>query len=159
MFRKVEPTSLISNGVVLRQEAIVVCGLKIFGTNFFWPCPTGNPYYDQIPDDCDVLMAHGPPKGIVDGDAGCPSLTEHIEKRNVKLGVFGHIHSAHGVTTSGESTFVNAAMCKDGYSIGWDPVVVELQLPRVVNDDNDNNNDDNNNDNDDEKIDEPQNND
>jgi len=67
MFRKVEPTSLISNGVVLRQEAIVVCGLKIFGTNFFWPCPTGNPYYDQIPDDCDVLMAHGPPKGIVDG--------------------------------------------------------------------------------------------
>jgi len=36
----------------------------IYGTDFFWPCPSSNPYYDLIPKEgVDILVAHGPAKG------------------------------------------------------------------------------------------------
>ena len=56
--------------------------LKIYGTNFFWPMKTRNPYYDGIPDDIDVLVSHGPIDGYVDGHRGCPVLLNRIEKIN-----------------------------------------------------------------------------
>eukprot|EP00494_Astrolonche_serrata_P005380 UN05396 len=37
--------TLISNGTFIVGEQIEVKGLKIWGTNFHWPCPTGNPYF------------------------------------------------------------------------------------------------------------------
>jgi Icc-related predicted phosphoesterase len=145
MFRKCEPSELISNGIVLRQESTRVMGLKIFGCNFFWPCPSGNPYYDQIPHDVDIVMAHGPAKGVVDGDAGCPSLREHLDRLKPKMLVVGHIHSAHGNVVHDGIECVNAAICKDGYQAGWEPIVVELTVDEnvdqvVVNDDDDDDN-------------------
>ena len=56
--------------------------IKIFGTDFFWPMKTRNPYYEMIPDDIDVLVCHGPIKGYVDGNKGCPVLLNRIKKIN-----------------------------------------------------------------------------
>ena len=56
--------------------------LKIYGTNFFWPMKTRNPYYDVIPDDIDILVSHGPIDGYVDGNRGCTVLLNRIKKIN-----------------------------------------------------------------------------
>jgi len=97
---------------------------------FFWPCPYGNPYYDQIPQNTDILVTHGPVQGYVDNTAGCPALLEHVKRVKPKLVVCGHIHSAHGSLKGKDdlqdTTFVNAANCFEGYTIGWEPIVVAV---------------------------------
>ena len=56
--------------------------IKIYGTDFYWPMKTRNPYYEIIPDDIDVLVSHGPTKGYVDGNHGCPVLLDRIKEIN-----------------------------------------------------------------------------
>jgi len=52
---------------------------------------------DTIPDDTDVLLCHGPPKGhLDDGDKGCPHLLREVRRARPQLVVFGHIHEARG---------------------------------------------------------------
>eukprot|EP00026_Physarum_polycephalum_P005305 Phypoly_transcript_05337.p2 GENE.Phypoly_transcript_05337~~Phypoly_transcript_05337.p2 ORF type:complete len:201 (+),score=21.82 Phypoly_transcript_05337:204-806(+) len=132
MLRQHPLRPLLSNATYLDQEAVTINGLKIFGTKFFWPCPSGNPYYDQIPLDTDILVSHSPPKGYFDGGSGCPSLTEKVKLIKPLLHVFGHIHSAYG-TGRGEgefskTIFVNAAMVvgEDRKLIDRSPIVVDL---------------------------------
>ncbi len=102
----------------LKQEEATVSvkgrQMRVFGTEFFWPCPSGNPYYEQIPDGIDILIAHGPPSNTAKG--GCPSLQARIDRIKPKLVVSGHIHELHGVVR-GDSTntvYVNAAICGAG---------------------------------------------
>ena len=74
---------------------------------------------EQIPADTDILVMHGPPRGygdrvyrrtprFVDGgcmkvevaveNVGCPHLLDRVGALGgLKLVVFGHIHSGHGV--------------------------------------------------------------
>jgi Icc-related predicted phosphoesterase len=82
--------------------------------------------WDQIPDDTDILVTHGPPKGILDlvpgsyekfnpENVGCPYLLEHVMERvKPKLHVFGHIHEGYGITTrkvdDKHIMFVNASV-------------------------------------------------
>jgi Icc-related predicted phosphoesterase len=128
---KREVSQHLSNATVLVQEEATVENLRIFGTNFFWPMGSGpNPNYTQIPEGLDILITHGPVKGFVDNNCGCPSLADFVRKLRPRLVICGHIHGAHGVVEGdGEFqgiTFVNAAICKNGYTIGWEPVVVTL---------------------------------
>jgi len=138
---KNKTAGMLSNAHFLNQQEVRITvrsrELKIFGTQFFWPCPSGNPYFDQIPEGTDVVIAHGPAQGYVDGQGmklegggGCPSLLQRVRAIRPTLVVCGHIHSAHGVKQGEEelhkTTFVNAAQCKDGYSIGWTPIVVSI---------------------------------
>ncbi|KAJ0414396.1 ser/Thr protein phosphatase family protein [Aspergillus carlsbadensis] len=51
--------------------------------------------------DVDVLITHGPPKGIMDmtysgGRAGCPALFETVARSRPRLHCFGHIHEGWG---------------------------------------------------------------
>jgi Icc-related predicted phosphoesterase len=123
----------LTNAIFLSQSETVIFGLKFYGTKFFWKCPTGNPYFDLIPVNTDILISHGPPEGYFDGGHGCPSLLKKIKEIKPKLHVFGHVHSAagngRGRTEDGlENTiFVNAANCAEEYSITRDPVVVEVK--------------------------------
>lgn len=80
-----------------------------------------------IPDKTNVLITHGPPYGILDevpmdilGDGedgsventGCRLLAERVQELpNLKLHIFGHIHTAYGRQELGKTTFINAAMC------------------------------------------------
>ena len=50
--------------------------------------------------EVDVIMTHGPPKGILDhcpqGDAGCPNLLQAVSRARPLLHCFGHIHEGSG---------------------------------------------------------------
>nr|GAT46671.1 predicted protein [Mycena chlorophos] len=51
--------------------------------------------------EADILMTHGPPRGILDRTthnalAGCPALTTRVSSLRPRLHLFGHIHESHG---------------------------------------------------------------
>eukprot|EP01119_Soliformovum_irregulare_P018805 TRINITY_DN5832_c0_g1_i1.p1 TRINITY_DN5832_c0_g1~~TRINITY_DN5832_c0_g1_i1.p1 ORF type:complete len:210 (-),score=19.62 TRINITY_DN5832_c0_g1_i1:20-649(-) len=127
-----EITKLLTTPTVLFQSEKVFSGLKFFGLMFFWPIQEGttNPYFDQIPEDTQVLLTHGPPKGILDDGKGCPVLLKKIqEMKHLKLVVFGHIHGAHGMEVRDGVTYVNAAVCgtfEHRYEKQWEPIVVDI---------------------------------
>ena len=56
---------------------------------------------NPIPDAVDIVMTHGPPKGILDwcpeGNVGCSNLLEAICRARPKMHCFGHIHESNGV--------------------------------------------------------------
>ena len=101
------------------------------GTDFFWPMKTPNPHYAGISEGVDVLIAHGPVAGHVDGGFGCEELLRHCKRVRPRLVVSGHIHGAHGVVEGAGAlrgtTFVNAANALKGHAhMGWPAVTVEI---------------------------------
>jgi predicted phosphohydrolase len=54
--------------------------------------------FQQMPDEIDVLITHGPPKGILDNGYGSEALREAIEKRKIRTHIFGHIHECGGMS-------------------------------------------------------------
>ncbi|KAF8907323.1 Metallo-dependent phosphatase-like protein [Gymnopilus junonius] len=53
----------------------------------------------SIPDDIDVLIAHGPPRCHLDLGPGCVALLVALWRVRPKLHVFGHIHGGRGTET------------------------------------------------------------
>ena len=56
---------------------------------------------NPIPDDIDIVMTHGPPRGILDrcpqGSVGCENLLWAIRRAKPLMHCFGHIHEANGI--------------------------------------------------------------
>ncbi|MCJ1418014.1 hypothetical protein MMC32_004359 [Xylographa parallela] len=56
---------------------------------------------EPIPDGVDIVMTHGPPKGILDscpgGNVGCDSLLRAIRRVKPMMHCFGHIHECNGI--------------------------------------------------------------
>ena len=90
-------------------------------------------HWDMIPLDTDVLITHGPMKGILDMtlrgvSTGCPYLLEKsAEMTNLKLFVCGHIHEAYGKFEFPDGgVFVNASTLNFNYQVQNKPIVVEI---------------------------------
>ena len=69
-----------------------------------------NKVWSKIPSDTDVLITHGPPKGILDGGMGCEELLLQINRVQPKIHCFGHMHGQSGSRIVNGTTFINAAM-------------------------------------------------
>mgnify|MGYP006383592883 FL=1 len=125
----------------LENETVEIEGLKIHGSP---NTPTfGNWYFmksrdklfkhwnESIPLDTDVLIVHGPPKGVLDLSysregkleyCGCKSLkTLCLEKLNLKACLFGHIHNNEDIINAGvlklsqkDTIFSNGSVVTDG---------------------------------------------
>lgn len=138
----------------IEHDLIEIEGLKIFGSPY---TPIfGNWYFNlqhnkllkkwkQIPSDIDILVTHGPPKGILD-------LTIDFDKRvkfcgdkhlyNVVMDlkpqyhIFGHIHNGGELLNNGIRTinnhptkFINASCVKDNaFDLGIvnEGIVIEI---------------------------------
>jgi len=82
-------------------------------------------------DDMDVLVTHGPPKGIMDKiesglGIGCEYLREFVDRVKPKYHFFGHNHAGAGVQTNGDTLFVNSAILTESYRKCKPPIVVNL---------------------------------
>jgi Icc-related predicted phosphoesterase len=110
---KKETAAIIFNGTFLKNEAIECDGVKIFGKGFFWNMKTTNPYDELIPSGTDVIIAHNPAKGYVDGGHGCPSSAATCAAIKPRAYICGHVHSAKGVVQGrgkcAATVFVNGA--------------------------------------------------
>lgn len=125
--------------IYLENESINIDGLKIWGSPI---TPTFNDWYfmrnrgkmdvlySSIPEDTDIVITHGPPKGILDLSynhnhqlefCGCKSLRNHLLNRvKPKLSLFGHIHNNNDVLNQGfmkingcDTIFSNGSVVRD----------------------------------------------
>lgn len=69
--------------------------------------------WKSIPENVDILITHGPPKGILDyvpgvGHVGCADLTEKVMEVKPKVHIFGHVHEEYGHMFKNETLFINA---------------------------------------------------
>lgn len=127
--------------LLLIKDEININGFKIYGDpitptfgNWSYMVPRHKIYkhWDLIPNDVDILITHGPPRGILDISTdingnnyvltGCTNLMKKIEELpNLKLHCFGHIHGQGIINNFGlriqdyknKIIFSNASAVKD----------------------------------------------
>lgn len=122
---------LVGDGIhYLRDSSVTIDGIKFYGS------PWQPWFYDWafnlnrgseiaakwalIPDDIDVFLVHGPPRGYGDltcnGDrAGCDDLLAAIKVKKPRYTLYGHIHEDTGQWNINGSILVN---CSIGYAVG-----------------------------------------
>ena len=137
--------------IYLQDSGVELAGLRIWGSPrqpwfLDWAFNNGpeelRAWWAKIPGDIDVLLTHGPPRGILDvvrhnGDhVGCPELLARVKELPIRLHVFGHLHHGYGTLREGSTLFVNACTCDEDYAPVNPPVVIDLpddkRLPAVV---------------------------
>jgi Icc-related predicted phosphoesterase len=88
--------------------------------------------WSKIPDGIDILVTHGPPKGVLDitqdGDSvGCPILAAEIMYRiKPKYHIFGHIHEGYGQQKIEGITYINASTCNRKYQPVNPPIILDI---------------------------------
>lgn len=132
---------LMTNATVLIDEEIIIEGKKFYGSPWqpefcAWAfnVPRGPliaKKWDLIPDKVDVLITHGPVKGILDTcpdgfRAGCEELWKKVMEIKPELHICGHIHHSYGMQNFNSTTFINASICDEQYMTTNKPFVVEI---------------------------------
>jgi Icc-related predicted phosphoesterase len=89
--------------------------------------------WDLIPDNVDVLLTHGPPRGhggrAKSGvDAGCADLLDACARVKPLVHVFGHIHEDYGVSEDAHTKYINASTCTIRYEPRNPAVIVDVQV-------------------------------
>jgi Icc-related predicted phosphoesterase len=111
--------------IYLENSEVVIDGVKFYGSPitptfgqwaFMKARDKTHEVWKAIPDDTNVLIVHGPPKGVRDLSfdrhgqlefCGCRSLAKRCYelKESLRLVCFGHIHDMEDVSNQGVSTF------------------------------------------------------
>ncbi len=118
-----EARQRLTHAIYLEDAACTLAGLTIYGSPwtptfydwaFMLPEDQLAAKWGAIPSGLDILITHGPPRGILDrthrGDAaGSASLLARVRAVKPRLHVFGHIHEAAGRTESDGILFLNAS--------------------------------------------------
>jgi Icc-related predicted phosphoesterase len=141
--RMVTPSDFAQAGIIyLENASTTIEGIKFWGSPhtptygdwaFMKKREKINIVWQSIPDDTDVIIVHGPPKGVRDLSfdrehnlemCGCSALMKRCLalKDSLKLVAFGHIHNMDGVDlnqgislySKSETVFSNAACVYDG---------------------------------------------
>lgn len=134
--------ALLTNTIYLENSGVIIDGVKFWGSpaqpefcNWAFNYRRGahiDRIWQQIPDDTDVLITHGPPFGVRDWTKhgrpgiGCADLKRTVQRVKPKLHVFGHIHGGYGEFDDGATHFVNASLLNEAYMPVNQPIVVEI---------------------------------
>lgn len=134
--------ALISDNVIyLNDNGVEVEGLNIWGSpiqpwfnNWAFNRKRGKEikeYWNKIPNNLDILITHGPPKGILDktisGESvGCEDLYNTILEVKPKVHVYGHIHEAYGEESRHGVRFINASVLNVEYQMVNLPVTISI---------------------------------
>jgi len=134
---------LITEATLLVNEGTVMEGLTIWGSpvtpndwGAFGPetAEERECLFSRIPEGTDILITHGPPRGILDGASreknsqGCDQLLAAVRRVKPRLHVFGHIHQQYGVVRSADTLFVNAALAGPDYTVARRPIKLVMQF-------------------------------
>jgi Icc-related predicted phosphoesterase len=129
------------NGIIyLENDYITIEGIKIFGSPHTpqfgqWAFMKDRVKLERfwrkaIHEPCDIIITHGPPKGILDKSYGRDGRMEACGDRSLlniilelqpKYSLFGHIHNCEDIVNAGvlklsnyETLFSNGSLVKDG---------------------------------------------
>lgn len=140
------------NSFYLENDDVEIEGIKFYGSPYQplfgnWAFQrTDNKLFkmwNKIPEDTDVLITHGPPKGILDlaedrnhrlEYCGDKHLFNRVMKIKPKYHLFGHIHNNGNQINVDQRvyndiTFVNSAAVTDrkfDYGITYQGTIIEL---------------------------------
>lgn len=132
--------ALLGAVTYLEDAGARVAGLQIWGSpwqpwfhDWAFNLPRGVALAEKwalVPDKVDVLVTHGPPRGILDrtfyGESvGCEELALALRRIRPRLHLFGHIHEAYGTQREGALLSVNACQCDLRYRPVQPPVVID----------------------------------
>ena len=135
------------NIMLLDNSGIEIEGLKFWGypqtpefCSWAFNIPRGEAmteFTGQIPLDTDILLTHGPPRGILDmtmrGEyVGCEQLLERIKEVKPLVHSFGHIHEARGKVVDGDTLFLNSSVVNLNYFVVNQPHLVEIDEKKIV---------------------------
>lgn len=150
----------------LQEQEIVLDGFKIYGApqqprfgHWAFNVSRGglHKHWDKIPNDTDILVTHGPPRGYGDfvphlewdrdelgqenwverlSHEGCDELLVALKRVQPQYHVFGHIHYAYGTYYGHERdgiedvVLVNAALNSEKYTLDKQPINFYLEYPK-----------------------------
>jgi Icc-related predicted phosphoesterase len=135
--RLVTPESIRDRNIhYLENSSVVIDSLTIWGSPITPSYGEGWAFnlarhkmslvWERIPVDADIIITHGPPKGILDLNqememCGCKSLFNRIQQINPILSLFGHVHSNETTINAGarwlnglKTMFSNGSVVNDG---------------------------------------------
>lgn len=137
----VRPFDFTSKGIIyLENESICIEGLNIWGTPYTptfgvsWAYNRSRDKMDKlwksIPENTDIVVSHGPPKGILDLSynregtlefCGCGAMKKNMMNLEPKLVLFGHIHNCENIINAGtmqlsgyKTIYSNGSVVTDG---------------------------------------------
>ena len=134
----------LTNAIYLEDSGTVIDGVNFWGSpwtptfmDWAFMRDRGTPINDrweEIPIDTDVLITHGPPKGIADEvdlgfqfeNVGCADLLRRVGQLSLKAHIFGHIHEGYGEYTHSDVRYINASTCTERYEPTNPPVVLDV---------------------------------
>ena len=121
------------NCYYLSHSGVTIEGVKFYGVPMFMEDAISGDYdksIKEIPTDIHVLITHQPPYGILDvsGDIHCGDrgLLQTVVKIQPMYHLFGHIHTAYGIETVGNTTFVNATVSNKQYELTNEPLLLGM---------------------------------
>ena len=138
--------------IYLNHEECYVGGYKVFGSPYsssiYEPSPWAFDYdpkgllsehlWKQIPENLDILITHGPPKGICDRVAmpkmgedphvGDVNLLYYVKQRLPRIHIVGHIHEGYGqyISDCWTTRFYNVCVCDVHYKPVNPVTVIDL---------------------------------
>lgn len=147
--------------ILLNNKLITIEEINIFGSPYTPKFGTGWAYnmdrdkiynvWETIPENTDILVTHGPPKGILDltsninsqsllTHVGCKALYERILEIKPKFHAFGHIHNENvtknaGIFKSSEkecpTTFINASILDIEYNYVNNGIIINYETNKI----------------------------
>ena len=132
------------NAIYLQDSSVKINGIKIYGSPW---TPAFNNWafnierdsdeieekWNEIPDDTDILITHGPPLGMLDytpfgGAVGCERMISRVFEVEPRIHVFGHVHSSYGhkYIPDDVTDYFNASNLNNDYKLINDPINIEF---------------------------------
>jgi len=137
---------------LLIHETIQIENLKIFGSPYTptfgigWAYNVGrhklDDYWRNIEENTNIVITHGPPRGILDyteedhslfSQCGDKTLLNRIKEIQPDYHIFGHIHpekrALNGATVKlhdCKTQFINAAVCNLDYNVANNGVIFNI---------------------------------
>lgn len=140
--RRVNAGDMAVKGIIyLENNSTNINGVKIWGSPITPSFGIGwafnkkrdklHEVWASIPEDTDVVITHGPPKGILDHSysqigsvyerCGCAALAKRVRIVQPKLCLFGHIHNCEDIVNAGtmqlsdfNTIYSNGSVVTDG---------------------------------------------
>jgi Icc-related predicted phosphoesterase len=87
--------------------------------------------WNDIPENIDILITHGPAYGKLDQvvghteHLGCELLAKRISETKPKIHVCGHIHSGYGYRFFQDTHYINASVLNERYHYANKPLSIE----------------------------------
>lgn len=142
----------------LENSIIEVDGYLVYGSPYILPIwgafQLKEQYltekYAKIPDYVDIVVSHGPPKGlrdeigywthtkdsddliVVKENVGSEALRDRLMQLNALITVVGHIHPAYGYTHFYNTLIANAALTDEQYKLVKKPLEIILEDKKIV---------------------------